>query len=198
MKPENTNHGQPLEITVCGLPATKGSVQPYTQHGHAISANPRLTQWENDVRSSALAAMAEEHMQPYNCPVAITAQIRLPKPQRTPWRMPATQTAETKGGGDLDKYARALGDGLQAVHSAKWAGLNRPGVLEDDSRIVHWNITKVYATNRMPCGAYLTITPVDEPADDWQPITESGQRRMRRSIRTTPITTSTIRRKSNI
>ena len=62
------------------------------------------------------------------------------RPKKPRFNVPATP-------GDLDKYLRAIGDGIEQA-----------GILKNDARITHWTATKHYATNTNPPGAHITIT----------------------------------------
>lgn len=172
----NTNNGRELDIIVLGIPITKGSYQPYTKNGKAINVDPRLTVWESKIRSVALNELHKFSQTAYDCPVQIIGEIRVPRPSSAAHTFPAYQTAKDKGGGDLDKLMRAIGDALQAVQS-RYLGKSKPGVLSNDSRIIGWNLTKLYETPKRPSGIYLTISPL-ESLDDvyapWSPATSEG------------------------
>ncbi len=183
----NTNNGQELDIIVLGTPITKGSYAPYTKNGKAISDDARTTVWENKIRAEALQTLRINRLSPYDCPIAITGEIRMPRPDKTMHAFPAYQTAKSKGGGDLDKLLRTIGDALQDVQS-RYLGKSKQGIISNDSRIIHWNISKLYATDTRPAGIYLTITPVETETDlhgDWMPQTPGAKEYLERLTRTT-------------
>lgn len=172
----NTNNGRELDIIVLGIPITKGSYQPYTKNGKAINTDPRLTVWENKIRGIAVQTLRLQQLDEYDCPIAITGEVRVPEPTTVHHNFPAYQTAKNKGGGDLDKLIRAIGDALQ-TNPSKYLGKSKQGIISDDSRIIHWNITKLYETTHRPAGIYLTITPIETPHDlpnQWTPATPEG------------------------
>jgi len=171
----NDNNGQPLDIIVQGTPITKGSVQPWrTKHGKAVSVDARLQSWEAAIRGTAVSMMTASGLKPYDCPISITGEIRVPRTDKI-HDLPAWQTAKTSGGGDLDKLQRAIGDALQTTNS-RYPGRNREGVISNDSRIIHWQISKRYADETRPEGVYLTIRPISTPElPDWQPATPAGR-----------------------
>ena len=171
----NDNNGQPLDIIVQGTPITKGSVQPWrTKHGKAVSVDARLQSWEAAIRGTAVSMMTASGLKPYDCPISITGEIRVPRTDKL-HDLPAWQTAKTSGGGDLDKLQRAIGDALQTTNS-RYPGRNREGVISNDSRIIHWQISKRYADETRPEGVYLTIRPISTPElPDWQPATQPGE-----------------------
>ncbi|MDN4192799.1 hypothetical protein DDE03_09460 [Bifidobacterium longum subsp. longum] len=171
----NDNNGQPLDIIVQGTPITKGSVQPWrTKHGKAVSVDARLQSWEAAIRGTAVSMMTASGLKPYDCPISITGEIRVPRTDKL-HDLPAWQTAKTSGGGDLDKLQRAIGDALQTTNS-RYPGRNREGVISNDSRIIHWQISKRYADETRPEGVYLTIRPISTPElPDWQPATPAGR-----------------------
>ena len=64
---------------------------------------------------------------------------------------------------------------LMADYS-RYPGRNREGVISNDSRIIHWQISKRYADETRPEGVYLTIRPISTPElPDWQPATPAGR-----------------------
>ncbi|NEG56156.1 RusA family crossover junction endodeoxyribonuclease [Bifidobacterium platyrrhinorum] len=182
------NGGRSLDIIIPGPPITKGSYAPYTGgHGKALADDRRILVWENRVRVFALDQLRSAGLDPYDCPVMITGELRMPRPRKSRFPLPATQTAKRAGGGDLDKLLRALGDGLQQVNS-RHLGKCRDGVLADDSRIIRWDVVKLYETPERPMGAYLTIAPAQDPYQTdlihgWKPATARGLRLLRARTR---------------
>ena len=145
------NRGRSLGFHAAGQPITKGSVKPYMgARGHAIPDDPRLAAWEQTMAWSAKAAMARAGLRPYDCPVIVSAEFRLPCPTSPAFSVPATAADKDKGGGDLDKLLRALGDALQSA-----------GVVRDDSRISEYrDCIKRYADDKHPMGVTVTVTPL--------------------------------------
>lgn len=167
-----SNNTQSLDIVVLGLPISKGSYAPYTKAGKAINIDSRVTVWESQIRTTAVRALQAAGLHPYDCPVSISGEIRMPAPKIQKNIFPCTQTSKSKGGGDLDKLLRCIGDALQEVHS-EYFSKRRNGVITNDCRIVHWNVSKLYATDERPAGIYITITPLTKEEDirEWQPAT---------------------------
>ena len=125
-----------LSFRVDGIPATQGSKR-YVGRGRMVEMNKKLPAWRKAVTDAARVVAPET---PLDCPVSVQAVFYLPKPQKPRFNVPATP-------GDLDKYLRALGDGITGT------------IIKDDARIVHWNAEKRYAVNRKP-GADVTVKTV--------------------------------------
>ncbi len=181
MKPTKyeDNDGQPLDIIIPGQPITKGSYKPIMKNGKALADDPRAHRWELVLRLNAVDALNRAGFKPYDCPVAISCMICMPCTDDRHY-YPCMQTAKDKGGGDLDKLCRAIGDGLQVVNS-RYAGRVRGGVLTNDSRIVGWDVCKMYETELHPMGVYLTIWPLTGDNETifhinhvWKPATKQG------------------------
>lgn len=181
MKPTKyeDNDGQPLDIIITGQPITKGSYKPIMKNGKALADDPRAHRWELVLRLNAVDALNRAGFKPYDCPVAISCMICMPCTDDRHY-YPCMQTAKDKGGGDLDKLCRAIGDGLQVVNS-RYAGRVRGGVLTNDSRIVGWDVCKMYETELHPMGVYLTIWPLTGDNETifhinhvWKPATKQG------------------------
>ncbi|TCD53752.1 hypothetical protein EJ419_07235 [Alloscardovia theropitheci] len=169
-----------LDVIVLGTPITKGSYAPYTRNGKAINVDARESVWEAQIREEAVLALQASGLEPFDEPVSIVGQIRVPKPATGLHSLPAYQTAKDKGGGDLDKLLRAIGDALQ-VSKSRYAAKNKPGVITNDSRIVHWNIMKAYEDSNYPAGIYLTIISASVSmvsTYQWTPFTRIGRKRL--------------------
>lgn len=94
------NRGRSLGFHAAGQPITKGSVKPYMgARGHAIPDDPRLAAWEQTMAWSAKAAMARAGLRPYDCPVRVSAEFRLPCPASPAFRVPATASDRTRAVG---------------------------------------------------------------------------------------------------
>jgi len=90
-------------------------------HSHA-SAD--LKRWRKTI-ADAVRAEGHEPIGPY---VAVAALFQMPKPKTTKYPLYPAGTP------DLDKLQRALGDAL-----------TQSGIVEDDARIVRWEVDEVWA-----------------------------------------------------
>lgn len=139
---------------VPGEPITEGSTRAFASGQRVVVTHdrgPELTAWRIKVAHAAEAAAREAGWDPqHDGPVVVTATFLLPRPKSVPRsrRLPHTKP-------DLDKLQRAIGDAL--------APYKRPGVLRDDSRIVEWRATKLYA--RSEPGVHVAIMAVDGKFD---------------------------------
>lgn len=124
-----------ITITVEGRAAPQGSKRALGR-GRVVEMSKHLPAW----RTALIRACREQYQgPPLDCPVSITGTVWINKPKRPRFQHPAVPP-------DLDKIQRSIGDALQYG-----------GVLKDDARITHWNITKTYETTTHPPGAQLTI-----------------------------------------
>lgn len=139
---------------VPGEPITEGSTKAFTSGQRVVVTHDRgreLDAWRIKVAHAAEAAAREAGWEPrHDGPVVVTVSFLLPRPKSVPRsrRLPHTKP-------DLDKLQRAIGDAL--------APYKRPGVLHDDSRIVEWRATKLYA--RSEPGVHVAIMAVDGKFD---------------------------------
>lgn len=102
-----------------------------------IESSKGLPAWRKQIEDTARREYAGE---PIDQPVTVMVDFFMPKPKKPMFDCPATSP-------DLDKLQRAIGDGLE-----------KGGVLRNDSRIVHWEARKFYANTPEEMGAHITIT----------------------------------------
>lgn len=102
-----------------------------------IESSKTLPAWRKQIEDTA---QNEYKGEPIDRPVRVAVDFFMPKPQKPRFEWPATAP-------DLDKLQRAIGDGLE-----------KGGVLRNDSRIVHWEARKFYANTPEEMGAHITIT----------------------------------------
>ncbi len=125
-----------LDCFIPGVPVPKGSMR-HVGKGRMIHDNPDLARWMRTIL--LVAGRLHRGKDPIDAPVAVDVTFWMPPPKRPRWRVPATKP-------DGDKLARALGDGLE-----------RAGVLANDSRITDWHVRKRYADKTHPAGARVTV-----------------------------------------
>ncbi|MFT8639040.1 RusA family crossover junction endodeoxyribonuclease [Bifidobacterium sp.] len=149
MKNYQDNNGQAFHLTVTGMPITKGSVKPYTGgHGRALPDDPRLTVWQATIMQAATIEKQRRRLKTYQVPVTVATIFTMPRPIRPRFPYPATQARKEKGGGDLDKLCRAVGDALE-----------KAGIIQNDALIVDWQASKRYANDTSKPGVTLIIAP---------------------------------------
>lgn len=121
-----------MRVFVEGVPAPKGSMRAYVRGGHAsITHDNRKTKpWQDAVRGAVALEMSAAGIEPMDCAVAVHCVFYLPRPKSAKKRTyPHTKP-------DLDKCQRVIGDALEGT------------LLTNDSRIVDWNVSKRYASNK--------------------------------------------------
>ncbi|SDR77117.1 RusA family crossover junction endodeoxyribonuclease [Corynebacterium timonense] len=123
-----------LDCFIPGVPATQGSKR-HVGNGRLVEMDKKLPTWRETIR---LICRTKYKGEPIDAPVFVSVTFYLDRPKRPKFDRPATP-------GDLDKYMRALGDGLTGV------------VLKDDARIVHWDARKEYAPDSHMTGAHVTV-----------------------------------------
>jgi crossover junction endodeoxyribonuclease RusA len=129
-----------LRIIAHGAPATQGSKKAFIRGKKVVlvEMDERLPVWRGAVEAAARLAAGPD-WKTIDGPVSIAGEVRLRRPDSTKFGdMPA-------GPPDLDKLQRAIGDAL-----------TKSKVIQDDARIVHWDIRKVWAAT-VP-GIDITIT----------------------------------------
>lgn len=128
-------------FNVEGTAASQGSKKAFIVGGkvNLVEMSKNLPAWRALVTRAAMRAWNRPAL---DCPVSVQATFRIPKPKSTKF------TGYPAGPPDTDKLQRAVGDALQAA-----------GVLSNDSRIVHWDASKVWG----PAGATITITEMRTP-----------------------------------
>lgn len=123
-----------VQFWIGGEPAPQGS-KKYVGRGIMIESSKKLPAWRKNIENTVRNTYKGE---PIDRPVTVKAVFFMPKPKKPRFNEPATPP-------DLDKLQRALGDGLQ-----------KGGLLKDDSRIVCWESAKRYAVDR-PTGCFVQV-----------------------------------------
>lgn len=119
-----------LYFSAFGTPRPQGSKR-YVGNGRFIEASDVMP-WRRTIAEAVqLAFQATGDERPFTAPVVVYATFFLPRPKSVKRIFPTVPP-------DLDKLQRALGDGLSINAKA----------LEDDSLIVKWVASKVYADSR--------------------------------------------------
>ena len=128
-----------ISFFICGEPAPQGSKTAFVRGRRAVlvETSKKLPAWRKQIEDTA---RREYEGEPIDQPVRVAVDFFMPKPQKPRFDMPATAP-------DLDKLCRAIGDGLE-----------KGGVLRNDSRIVHWEARKHYADTPEEMGVHITIT----------------------------------------
>lgn len=128
-----------ISFYIRGEPAPQGSKTAFVRGRRAVlvETSKKLPTWRKQIEDTA---QNEYKGEPIDQPVKVTVDFFMPKPQKPRFEWPATAP-------DLDKLQRAIGDGLE-----------KGGVLRNDSRIVHWEARKFYANTPEEMGAHITIT----------------------------------------
>lgn len=128
-----------ISFFIRGEPAPQGSKTAFVRGRRAVlvETSKKLPEWRKQIEDTA---RREYEGEPIDQPVKATVDFFMPKPAKPMFDMPATAP-------DLDKLQRAIGDGLE-----------KGGVLRNDSRIVHWEARKHYANTPEETGAHITIT----------------------------------------
>lgn len=116
-----------LYFTAFGIPRPQGSKR-YVGNGRFVEASD-VKPWRRAIASAVFSAWVETgDERSFTEPVIVTATFFIPRPKTVKRDLPTVPP-------DLDKLCRALGDGLSVDCSA----------LADDSLIVKWIASKVYA-----------------------------------------------------
>ena len=128
-----------ISFFISGEPAPQGSKTAFVRGRRAVlvETSKKLPAWRKQIEDTA---RREYKGEPIDQPVKATVDFFMPKPKKPMFDMPATAP-------DLDKLCRAIGDGLE-----------KGGVLRNDSRIIHWEARKFYAEAPDETGAHITIT----------------------------------------
>lgn len=128
-----------ISFFICGEPAPQGSKTAFVRGRRAVlvETSKKLPAWRKQIEDTA---RREYEGEPIDRPVKATVDFFMPKPAKPMFDIPATAP-------DLDKLCRAIGDGLE-----------KGGVLRNDSRIAHWEARKYYADTPEEMGAHITIT----------------------------------------
>jgi len=134
------------EFFVPGIPQPKGSLHR-VQIGRGASARVvnSLKTDDGEAWEQAICTAANEHRpaSPLDGPVAVRAVFLLPRPKSVKRDTPHVKP-------DLDKLVRALLDGLE-----------RGGMVANDSRVCAIDCEKRYAARRL-CGVSVWVDELDE------------------------------------
>lgn len=118
---------QELYFTAFGTPRPQGSKR-HIGNGRMIEASD-VKPWRRAIAEAVFRAwVATGDERPFTEPVVVWATFYLPRPKSVKRLLPSVPP-------DLDKLQRALGDALSIDC----------GALSDDSLIVKWHTSKVYA-----------------------------------------------------
>lgn len=133
---------QELYFTAFGDPAPQGSKNVY--NGRLVEASKKLKPWRAAVTDAVFRAfVATGDESQFTEPVEVTATFYLPRPRTVKRLLPSVPP-------DLDKLQRSLGDALSID----------AGVLADDSLIVRWHASKVYAESPNDTGVRVAIRTI--------------------------------------
>lgn len=127
-----------LEFRAFGTPRPQGSKR-YVGNGRFVEASD-VKPWRTAIANAAFSAWSSNGSKQFTDPVVVTAVFFMPKPKTVKRLFPSVAP-------DLDKLCRALGDGMSVDCS----------VLADDSLIVRWDATKVYAPSPELAGVEVSI-----------------------------------------
>jgi len=140
-----------LHFTVFGRPVPQGSKNVY--RGRLVEASKDLKPWRAAIAHEVFRTWTKTgDERPFTDPVVIRATFILPKPKTVKRLLPSVPP-------DLDKLQRALGDALSIDSQA----------LIDDSFIVGWRSTKIYAPDPADAGVRVSIRAVDLDLSDGSP-----------------------------
>lgn len=137
-----------IRIHAYGVPQVQGNhrVAKRGKFAKVYDANAELPGWR-----LLVTTLAREEFGDYPMmlgPVLIDVTFWLPRPQGAPKTRDVRPL--TRGGGDWDKLARAIGDSLVDA-----------GVMKDDSQIVDAHVIKRYAVTR-------DLVKIYNPSFHWQ------------------------------
>lgn len=131
-------------FTAFGDPAPQGSKR-YVGNGRFIEASQKLKPWRSAIADAVfMEFIKSQDERPFTEPVVVYATFYMPKPKTVKRLWPSVAP-------DTDKLCRALGDAISVDC----------GLLLDDSLIVAWHATKVYAEPRL-AGCRVFIRLADE------------------------------------
>jgi crossover junction endodeoxyribonuclease RusA len=139
---------------VTGTPVQQGNTKSAMVRGQRRTwhrEGERLTAWRSLVALYAQASMTTD---PWECPVLLVLDIRMPRPPShlrkdgaLRLRAPQHHTSPP----DLDKLLRAVMDALTGV------------VYRDDAQVVRTILSKSYADNTLAAGASIGAYPISTP-----------------------------------
>lgn len=135
---------QELYFTVAGVePGPQGSKR-HVGNGVMIEASKKVAPFRAAVAEAvfrAFVATGDDRI--FTDPVVVWATFYLPKPPSVKRILPSVAP-------DLDKLQRTLGDALSI----------NAGVIKDDSLIVRWHATKLYAATPSDIGVRVAVKTV--------------------------------------
>jgi crossover junction endodeoxyribonuclease RusA len=128
---------------VSGLPAPQGSKKAFPRGKKTVlvEMSKKVGPW----RAAVAAAARPHHPTPHDCPVIVTIDFFMKRPQR----MPKGRTVPSVPP-DIDKLARSTLDALTGI------------AFKDDGLVVSLVLTKEYELDRGP-GARISVTPLGTP-----------------------------------
>lgn len=134
---------------VYGNPRPQGSKR-HVGNNRFIEASAGLKEWREAIAQAIFEQQTKTNDYPsFDTPVVVTAIFIMPKPKSVKRLWPSVAP-------DLDKLQRALGDGM-SVNSQ---------LIADDSLIVEWQTSKVYAQPH-EAGVIVTVAEIkDERATE--------------------------------
>lgn len=122
-----------LQFVVDGVPQVQGNHRVGRgKFAKIYDANPQLPHWREQVKYEAASQAIQLDHRAFTGPVRLEVVFWLHRPLSAPKTQDVLPI--TRGGGDWDKLARAIGDSLVDA-----------GVLRDDSQIVAGCVEKFYA-----------------------------------------------------
>lgn len=118
---------QEIYFTAFGDPSPQGSKNVY--NGRVVESSKKLKPWRKAIAEAVFRAItATGDDRSFSTPVVVYATFFIPRPKSVKRLLPSVPP-------DLDKLCRALGDAL-SIDSA---------IVDNDSLIVRWVASKVYA-----------------------------------------------------
>lgn len=139
---------QELYFTAYGTPRPQGSKR-YVGNGRFVEASD-VKPWRAAIAHAVHKAFVETgDSRTFTEPVVVEAVFYLPKPKTVKRVFPSVAP-------DLDKLCRALGDGMSVDSKA----------LADDSLIVRWHASKVYAPTPADTGVRVSVTLAEVKEDN--------------------------------
>lgn len=139
-----------ISFTAWGDPAPQGSKR-YVGQGRFIEASSKLKPWRSAVADAVFMEMVKSgDERAFTEPVVVYATFYMPRPKTVKRLWPSIAP-------DLDKLQRALGDGISVD----------AGLIADDSLIVAWHTTKVYAEPRLAgCRVSIRLATEEDMKDN--------------------------------
>lgn len=166
-----------VRVWVAGAAKTKGSLSAQLAPGVTASGRRRVrmvesvrgsSEWRAVTAQAVMAALGGAPSpegprlpcKPWSRPVVAALCLWLPRPATSP----ADSWPTPQWTGDVDKLQRNVGDALVDV-----------GLIADDSLIVSWRATKLWAPSPVQAGALIVVTPAGPPvAPEWTRVDMRG------------------------